>query len=93
MKKWQEEYKATLAKVKAINILKTENEDAAADALDSLERTPEYERYEIMNDYRNDISDLTKEWLQAGTPADRERALRAMIKLKQERIKELDAVK
>lgn len=93
MKKWQEEYKATLAKVKAINILKTENEDAAADALDSLERTPEYERYEIMNDYRNDISDLTKEWLQARTPADRERALRAMIKLKQERIKELDAVK
>ena len=93
MKKWQEERKATLAKVKAINIRKTENEEAAEDALDSLERTPEYERYEIMNSYRNDISDLTKEWLQAKTLADRERALKAMFKVKQEMSERLKAVK
>ena len=93
MQQWREEHKATLAKVKAINKLKTENEDAADDALYVLEHTPEYERYEIINDYRNDISDLTKEWLQAETPVDRERAVNAMLKLKQEMIEELKAIK
>ena len=91
--KWREEYKQTAARVKEINRLKSEDEDAADDALDKLEDTPEYMRYEVINDYKRDISGLTKEWLQASTPEERGDAAKAMLQLKQQLVNDLKDTK
>ncbi len=88
---WREEAKQVAADVKRINQIEDENAQIAAE--DSLWQTPAYKRYEKQNEYRNDISELTKMWLRARTTEERDSLTNAMVMLKQEMVEELRAVK
>ena len=70
------EYEQTKERVSEIKKVKSHDEDRYYDLLDELEATPEYDRYEIIKDYKRDVDALTKEWLKSQDPC-RERLLRA----------------
>lgn len=86
---WRDEYNATKKRVSEIGKLKDKDEDAYYDVLDELELTPEYERYQIFKDYKRDVDALTKEWLRAATPEQRDSCVRAIVDLKAEMVEEM----
>lgn len=83
------EYEQTKERVSEIKKVKSHDEDRYYDLLDELEATPEYDRYEIIKDYKRDVDALTKEWLKAKTPAERDSCAQAIIALKREMMNDL----
>ena len=79
---WNDEYNATKERVSEIKKVKERDEDRYYELLDDMEATPEFERYQIINDYKRDVDELTKEWLRATTPEQRDSCTRAIINLK-----------
>jgi len=86
---WNEEYNATKERVSAVNKVKERDEDRYYDLLDELEATPEFERYQIISDYKRDVDALTKEWLRATTPEQRDSCTQAIINLKRMMVTDL----
>ncbi len=89
MAQWLEEFEATKDRVSEIKKVKSRDEDRYYELLDELEITPEYDRYEIIKDYKRDVDALTKEWLKATTPAQRDSCVQAIIGLKSDMVREL----
>ena len=89
MAQWLEEFEATKDRVKEIRKVKSRDEDRYYELLDDLEVSPEYERYEIIRDYKRDINALTKEWLRAKTPTQLDSCAKAIIGRKREMVSEL----
>ncbi len=79
---WNDEYKATKDRVSEINKVKERDEDRYYELLDEMEATPEFDRYQIIKDYKRDVDELTKEWLRATTPEQRDSCAKAIINLK-----------
>lgn len=86
---WKDEYEAMQKRLAKVRKLREDDEDAYYDALDELETTPEYERYEIFKWYKRDIDDLTKQWLRAASVEERDSCVRAMVTLKAEMVEEM----
>lgn len=86
---WNEEYNATKERVSAVKKVKERDEDRYYDLLDELEATPEFERYQIISDYKRDVDALTKEWLRATTPEQRDSCTQAIINLKRMMVTDL----
>lgn len=89
MAQWLEEFEATKDRVSEIKRVKSRDEDRYYELLDELEITPEYDRYEIIKGYKRDVDALTKEWLKATTPAQRDSCVQAIIGLKSDMVREL----
>lgn len=89
MAQWLEEFEATKDRVSAIKKVKNRDENRYYELLDELEITPEYDRYEIIKGYKRDVDALTKEWLKATTPAQRDSCVQAIIGLKSDMVREL----
>ncbi|WP_288147847.1 helicase-related protein [Bacteroides acidifaciens] len=89
MAQWLEEFEATKDRVKEIRKVKSRDEDRYDELLNELEITPEYDRYEIIKGYKRDVDALTKEWLNATTPAQRDSCAQAIIRLKSDMVREL----
>lgn len=89
MSQWLEEFEATKDHVSDIKKVKNRDEDRYYELLDELEITPEYDRYEIIKGYKRDVDALTKEWLKATTPAQRDSCVQAIIGLKSDMVREL----
>ena len=89
MAQWLEEFEATKDRVKEIRKVKSRDEDRYDELLNELEITPEYDRYEIIKGYKRDVDALTKEWLNATTPAQRDSCVQAIIGLKSDMVREL----
>ena len=89
MAQWLEEYEATKDRVSEIRKVKSRDEDRYYELLDELEVTPEYIRYEIIKAYKRDVDEITKRWLNAKTPAERDSCAQAIISLKREMANEL----
>lgn len=83
------EYQQTEERVSEINKVKSRDEGRYYEMLDELEATPEFERYQIIKGYKREVDMLTKEWLKAATPAERDSCAQAIIALKREMITEL----
>lgn len=79
---WNDEYKATKDRISEINKVKERDEDRYYELLDEMEATPEFDRYQIIKDYKRDVDELTKEWLRATTPEQRDSCAKAIINLK-----------
>ena len=89
LKTWDEEYKATRDRVSAIRKVRERDEDRYYEMLDELEATPEFDRYQIITDYKRDVDELTKEWLRAKTPEQRDSCAKAIVNLKKLMITDL----
>ena len=89
MAQWLEEFKATEDRVSDIKKVKSRDEDRYYELLDELEATPEFSRYEIIRAYKHDVDELTKEWLNARTAAQRDSCSQAILTLKREMVREL----
>ena len=89
MAQWLEEFEATKDRVKEIRKVKSRDEGQYDELLNELEITPEYDRYEIIKGYKRDVDALTKEWLNATTPAQRDSCAQAIIRLKSDMVREL----
>ena len=89
MTQWLEEFKATEDRVSDIKKVKSRDEDRYYELLDELEATPEFSRYEIIRAYKHDVDELTKEWLNARTAAQRDSCSQAILTLKREMVREL----
>lgn len=89
MAQWIEEFEATKDRVSEIRKVKSRDEDRYYELLDELEITPEYDRYEIIRGYKRDVDALTKDWLRATTPAQRDSCAQAIIGLKKDMVREL----
>ena len=89
MAQWLEEFEATKDRVKEIRKVKSRDEGRYDELLNELEITPEYDRYEIIKGYKRDVDALTKEWLNATTPAQRDSCAQAIIRLKSDMVREL----
>lgn len=89
MTQWLEEFKATEDRVSDIKKVKSRDEDRYYQLLDELEATPEFSRYEIIRAYKHDVDELTKEWLNARTAAQRDSCSQAILTLKREMVREL----
>ena len=86
------DYESVKAQLSQIKRVKNTDEDRYYDLLDEIEATPEFERYEIVKDYKKDVDELTKEWLRAKTVAERDSCAKAIIELKREMVNELNSV-
>lgn len=86
---WLEEFEATKDRVRDIKKVKSRDEDRYYELLDELEATPEFSRYEIIRAYKHDVDELTKEWLNATTPAQRDSCAQAILTLKRDMVREL----
>lgn len=86
---WLEEFKATKDRVSNIKKVKSRNENRYYELLDELEATPEFSRYEIIRAYKHDVDELTKEWLNATSPAQRDSCAQAILTLKRDMVREL----
>lgn len=89
MTQWLEEFEATKDRVSDIKKVKSRDEDRYYELLDELEATPEFSRYEIIRAYKHDVDELTKEWLNARTAAQRDSCSQAILTLKREMVREL----
>lgn len=89
MTQWLEEFEATKDRVRDIKKVKSRNEDRYYELLDELEATPEFSRYEIIRAYKHDVDELTKEWLNATSPAQRDSCAQAILTLKRDMVREL----
>lgn len=89
MTQWLEEFEATKDRVRDIKKVKSRDEDRYYELLDELEATPEFSRYEIIRAYKHDVDELTKEWLNATTPAQRDSCAQAILTLKRDMVREL----
>lgn len=89
MTQWLEEFEATKDRVSDIKKVKSRDEDRYYEQLDELEATPEFSRYEIIRAYKHDVDELTKEWLNARTAAQRDSCSQAILTLKREMVREL----
>lgn len=89
MTQWLEEFEATKDRVSDIKKVKSLDEDRYYELLDELEATPEFSRYEIIRAYKHDVDELTKEWLNATTPAQRDSCAQAILTLKRDMVREL----
>nr|DAM61229.1 MAG TPA: Type I restriction enzyme [Caudoviricetes sp.] len=89
MTQWLEEFEATKDHVRDIKKVKSRDEDRYYELLDELEATPEFSRYEIIRAYKHDVDELTKEWLNATTPAQRDSCAQAILTLKRDMVREL----
>ena len=89
MTQWLEEFKATEDRVSDIKKVKSRDEDRYYQLLDELEATPEFSRYEIIRAYKHDVDELTKEWLNARTAAQRDSCSQAILTRKREMVREL----
>lgn len=89
MTQWLEEFEATKERVSDIKKVKSRDEDRYYELLDELEATPEFSRYEIIRAYKHDVDELTKEWLNARTAAQRDSCSQAILTLKREMVREL----
>ena len=89
LKTWDEEYKTTKDRVSAIRKVRERDEDRYYEMLDELEATPEFDRYQIITDYKRDVDELTKEWLRAKTPEQRDSCAKAIVNLKKLMITDL----
>lgn len=87
-----DEFEATKSKLSEIGKLKSKDEDQYWELRDNLEMSPEYLRYEIIRDYKRDVDELTKEWLNAKTTEQRDSCAQAIIGLKHEMTRELESV-
>lgn len=83
------EYEATKDRLSAIRKLRETDEDAYYDQLNALKMSGAHDRYLIVRDYKRDVDALTKKWLGAKTPAERDSCVRAIIGLKNEMAAEL----
>lgn len=90
MTQWLEEFEATKDRVSDIKKVKSRDEDRYYELLDELEATPEFSRYEIIRAYKHDVDELTKEWLNARTAAQRDSCSQAILTLKREMVRELN---
>ncbi len=87
--KYLEEYDRTRQRLKGY-----ENEDdlgilGYAEKIDFLENSPEYERYEIMGDYKDEIADLRTEMKETGNDEERKEIEYELNLLISELVKEL----
>lgn len=89
MTQWLEEFEATKDRVSDIKKVKSRDEDRYYELLDQLEATPEFSRYEIIRAYKHDVDELTNEWLNARTAAQRDSCAQAILTLKREMVREL----
>lgn len=89
MAQWLEEFEATKDRVSDIKKVKSRDEDRYYELLDQLEATPEFNRYEIIRAYKHDVDELTKEWLNASTAAQRDSCAQAILTLKRDMVREL----
>lgn len=89
MTQWLEEFEATKDRVSDIKKVKSRDVDHYYELLDELEATPEFSRYEIIRAYKHDVDELTKEWLNATTPAQRDSCVQAILTLKRDMVREL----
>ncbi len=89
MAQWLEEFEATKDRISDIKKVKSRDEDRYYELLDELEATPEFIRYEIIRAYKHDVDELTKEWLKATTPAQRDSCAQAILTLKRDMVREL----
>ena len=89
MAEWLNEFKQTKDRVSEINKVKSKDEDRYYEMLDELEATPEFDRYQIIKDYKREVDALTKEWLKATTPAERDSCAQAIVSLKREMVSQL----
>lgn len=89
MAQWLEEFEATKDRVSDIKKVKSRDEDRYYELLDQLEATPEFSRYEIIRAYKHDVDELTNEWLNARTAAQRDSCAQAILTLKREMVREL----
>lgn len=89
MTQWLEEFEATKDRVSDIKKVKSRDEDRYYELLDQLEATPEFSRYEIIIAYKHDVDELTNEWLNARTAAQRDSCAQAILTLKREMVREL----
>lgn len=90
MTRWLEEFEATKDRVSEIKKVRSRDEDRYYEMLDELEATPEFSRYEIIRAYKHDVDELTKGWLNATTPAQRDSCVQAIIGLKSNMVRELN---
>ena len=87
---WLDEFKATKERVSEIQKVKSRDEEQYYRLLDQMEGQPEYIRYEIIKAYKHDVDELTKTWLNAKSPEERDAAAGAILQMKRELTKELE---
>lgn len=92
MKKWLDEYDRTEKYLDNLNKTREDDEDAYYEKMDEFWNTPEYERYRIIKRYKHDIQEVTKNWMRAETPEEREMHLKAILQMKKDRLAELEDI-
>ncbi|MBD5236328.1 MAG: hypothetical protein HDS62_02120 [Bacteroidales bacterium] len=83
------EYETTKARVSEVNKVRKQDEERYYELLDTLENSPEFERYLIVGDYKREVEDLTKQWLRAKTTEERDSIAQSIVALKREMLKEV----
>ena len=89
MAEWLNEFKQTKDRISEINKVKSKDKDRYYEMLDELEATPKFDRYLIIKNYKHEVDALTKEWLKATTPAERDSCAQAIVSLKREMVSQL----
>ncbi len=84
-----QEYETTKARVSEVNKVRKQDEERYYELLDTLENSPEFERYLIVGDYKREVEDLTKQWLRAKTTEERDSIAQSIVALKREMLKEV----
>lgn len=84
-----QEYETTKARVSEVNKVRKQDEERYYELLDTLENSPEFERYLIVGDYKREVEDLTKQWLRAKTTDERDSIAQSIVALKREMLKEV----
>ncbi len=88
-----DEYKQTSKRLGLIN--GTQNTDTTLynEEMTEFYNTPAAWRYDKINDYMQQISDLTKQWQSAKTPAERMEAANEMVAAKKDLANDLKSIK
>ena len=86
---WMDEFNQIKDRVSEINKVKSKDDDRYYEMLDELEATPEFDRYLIIKGYKREVDALTKEWLNAATPVERDSCTQAIVSLKREMVSQL----
>ena len=91
---WLDEDDRTKSRIEDIRKSYEEDGDRRAYKKDMhiMRGTPEYERYRVINRYKRDMDEITKRWMRAGDPREREEHLKAMLKLKEELLRDLGKI-
>lgn len=90
---WFDEYKQSVKTVGRISKLEHSDPDKFDEEMTEFYNTPAAWRYDRINDYMQQISDLTKQWQSAKTRAERMEAANEMVTAKKDLAEDLKEIK